>query len=230
MRRAAALVLASLTAVLPARARAEQNADTAPPVIGFKPCEAFQKDRPFTVVARFADQSELYEPKLVYHLASDKTWKHVNFTRDGELWRATIAKNELTGALEYFVEVFDENGNGPSRVGSPDAPLFARAVKRAPECPLPDAMVSPVVVEEHGTAPEEAPMVTAQHTQQGFLARCEAGESDQPFYCKRWVWYAAGGAALLATVGIIVLATSGGGRDYPDRIAFEISSQGLESR
>ncbi len=229
MRRPTALVLASLITALPARA--QQSGDTSPPVIRFSPCETFQKDRPFSVAARFADESALFEPKLVYRLVSEKTWRHVNFARDGDLWRATIARGELTGAFAYFVEVFDENGNGPSRIGSPEAPLFARAVRRAPECPLPEPIAPPVVVvEEHGTVPPEEPAaITSEAESGGLLARCESGADDQPFYCNRWVWYAAGGAVLV-TVGIILLATSGGGRDYPDRVDFEIRSQGLEYR
>lgn len=226
-RRLAALFLAILIATLPARRGAAQDgADTVAPVIGFQPCETFQKDRPFSVLARFADESALFEPKLVYHAAGDKVWKHVKFVPEGELWRAVIPKAELSGALEYFVEVFDENGNGPSRLGSPEAPLFARAVRRAPECPAPESIVGPVVVEEHGTA-SPTPVLQAQAKPRLLLERCEPGDPAPPFYCKRWVWLAAGGA-VLATVGIILIATSGGGRDYPDRVDFEIRAQGLE--
>lgn len=228
IRRACTSVLAALVAVLPTRAHA-QSGDDAPPIVAFTPCEVFQKDRPFTVAARFADESQLFEPKLVYRLVSEKTWKHVNFTREGDAWRATIPKGELTGALAYFVEVFDENGNGPARVGSPETPLFARAVKRAPACPLPGVIALPAAAEEHGTAAEEPKALTTQAETRGFMARCEPNDNAAPFYCKRWVWYAAGGA-LLATVGIVILATAGGGRDYPDRVDFEVRSQGLELR
>lgn len=226
VRRCAALVVAMVTASTPAAAHAQEVVDVEAPVVSFSPCETFQKDRPFVVTARFADQSALFEPKLVFHTAGEKIWKHAKFTQDGELWRATVPKAELTGALEYFVEVFDENGNGPSRVGSPEAPLFARAVKHAPECPEPGVIVAPTLVEEHGTAATEM-SATTEAPAKGFMARCD--DEAPPLYCKRWVWAVAGGA-VLATIGIIVLASSGGSdRGYPDRVTFVVQPQGLES-
>ncbi len=216
-RRPAALFLVTLFLTLPVTpARAAE--DTQPPVIAVTPCETFQKDRPFSIAARFGDASALFDPKLVYHFAGERVWKHVVFKQDGELWRATIPQKELTGALEYFVEVFDENGNGPSRVGSPEAPLFARVVKKAPECPAPDALPELVIVQD--VVPE--PMAVQQSVKPGFFEKCEEGSEAQPFYCKRWVWYATGGA-VLATVAIVVIATAGGsGRDYPDRVTFDV--------
>jgi hypothetical protein len=224
------VLAASLALFSTAPAGAEQ-ADGAPPVVAFTPCETFQKDRPFSVAARFADQSELFEPKLIYRLAGGKTWKHVTFARDGELWHATVPKSELTGALEYFVEVFDENGNGPSRAGSPEQPLFARAVKRAFECPLSEDIVAPVTAEEHGAASSEPVMAETEGKQRGLLlARCRPATPTRRSIASAGFGTPRGGAAL-ATVGIILLAAAGGeGRGYPDQVDFEVRSQALEYR
>jgi hypothetical protein len=223
VRRLLALLMATLVARVPAVHAAEEDAsapaeDTTPPTIGFTPCETFQRDRAFIVRARFDDASRLFEPVLVYRAANASVWKRVSFIPDGDLWKAVIPRHDLVGALQYFVEAFDENGNGPARVGSPEEPLFARAVRTAPACPPPGEIVTGVV-EDHGVAPEQVVLTQAPPEE-----RCD-GES-RPFYCRPWVWYAAGGA-VLATVGIFLLASSGGGRGYPERVTFVVQPAGL---
>lgn len=51
-----------------------------------------------------------------------------------EDFSATIKAKDLTGTLEYFIEVFDEWGNGPARYGSPEAPVLVEPSRDPPAC------------------------------------------------------------------------------------------------
>ena len=96
----------------------------------------FEKGQSFDVLARFEDESQLFDPKVIYRTRSDSHWKHAAFTKSAgtEDFRANIKARELRGPLEYFIEVFDEYGNGPARMGSPDAPILVSTGIRSGRC------------------------------------------------------------------------------------------------
>jgi hypothetical protein len=206
------------------------EADTAPPAITFVPCEAFQKGRTFSVFARFDDASPLFEPKLVYRISGDASWRNVPFKAqpDGAVWKASVGAKELTGALEYFVEAFDENGNGPARVGSPEEPLFARLTRKAPECTQPDQLPAIASTVEAGMAPDGSPssLFASGPQEQAETSRCK--RDDPPVYCKYWFWIAAGGAVVATAAVIAIAADHGSGRDYPDHVTLVVQPQALE--
>lgn len=206
--------------------------DKDPPTVGFVPCEVFQKGRALTLYARFDDASPLFEPKVVYRISGETTWRNAPFTElsDGSAWRASIPSRELTGAVEYFIEVFDENGNGPARVGSPERPLFARAARKAPECVRPGQLPSSTDTPIEEAAAFEADSATAVATTPDLTPEKESrcAQPDRPMYCTPWFWVAAGGAAVVATAVIVAIAADhSSGRGYPDHVTLVVQPQAL---
>jgi hypothetical protein len=126
-----ALALAVVLA-LPSYARAE---DLLPPQIIHEPCDYYQKGQPFTVRAQFFDDSALFDPKVVYRNAKGGDWRTVAFRKGDDIdFVAVIKVKDLRGPLEYFIETFDENGNGPARYGTPEAPVRVLPSDDAPDC------------------------------------------------------------------------------------------------
>jgi hypothetical protein len=207
-------------------------ADEAPPQIVHEPCETFQKGVAYEVVARFYDESPIFDPKVVFRKGKGK-WQNRPFKRQGDNnnFVAVIPARFLKkGSIEYFIEAFDENGNGPARYGSTDAPVLLNRSAEASTCQqvpdsspvnfytgdgsqLPDA---PKV--EHDTAPASVPTVqppmsdaqkalTTPVVDQG-TGSCEM--ANAPFYCSPWFWAAT--TALVAGGGLATyFLTAGGG-------------------
>ncbi len=114
---------------------AAQEDDLLPPGIVHEPCEFYKKRRNFEIIARFYDDSPIFDPKVIYRTRS-RRWKSASFKKmpGGKDFKATLKKRKLKGVLEYFIEVFDENGNGPARYGSPEAPVRVRPSRKLVEC------------------------------------------------------------------------------------------------
>ena len=196
------LVAAVTLSVMPALA-----GDAEPPQIVHEPCEQYQKGVSYDVVARFYDESPIFDPKVVFRRGKGK-WKNRSFKRqdDSDNFVATIpAKFLKKGRLQYFIEVFDENGNGPARFGSTDAPVVLTLGAEAVSCQqvpdtspvvlsssegsqLPDA---PTVEKVMAPTPKAAPVSDAQKALNTPVVpasgdECEA--DDAPLYCSVWFW------------------------------------------
>jgi hypothetical protein len=52
--------------------------------------------------------------------------------REGQLFAARVPAEIAGNDFEYFLEAFDEDGNGPFRKGSPEAPLRISSLPPAP--------------------------------------------------------------------------------------------------
>lgn len=116
------LLVGALAVTAPASASAT---DTFMPTIVHEACPEYEKGEPFVVRARFEDESQLYEPQVVYRLGPDSDWKQTPLTKEAgsEDFTATIEVGDLAEPIEYYIQVFDEHGNGPARMGDTDAPI-----------------------------------------------------------------------------------------------------------
>lgn len=70
--------------------------------------------------------------------------------RDGSRFIAEIPADSVTEGLAYYVEAYDDQGNGPTRRGTPEEPLVPRLVEGPPAWAV---------------AAEEAPSVDGSDTQ-----------------------------------------------------------------
>jgi hypothetical protein len=133
MMSARTLAVVVATGIVCSVARAQ---DTRMPSIVHEACAQYQKGKPFKIVARFEDDSQLFDQKVMYRTAQDRRWRTAPLVRDpnGQDFSVTIRAKDLKGNLEYFIEVFDEFGNGPARIGSPDAPIWVIPAKNPAPC------------------------------------------------------------------------------------------------
>jgi hypothetical protein len=203
------------TLLLWVAARPAYAADTAMPRIVHEACSEYEKGRPFNIVARFEDESKLFDPKVMYRTRFGSRWKSVPLEKvpASESFQATIEANDLRGPLEYFIEVFDEYGNGPARMGSPETPIRVVAARRPERCEqIPVSTAPPVTTAGSAPTPESPLTPTSSETARptgsmsattGVAPPPRQGTCDgeeRPLYCEAWLW---------GTVGAVALAGAG---------------------
>jgi len=123
------LVVALAAAVAPLPAVA---ADIRPPIIHHKAVTSAVRGANVVITATMEDESEIFGATLWYRPAGKSTYTSVEMTRKenkGDLWGAAIP---ATGDIEYYLEAYDEFGNGPARAGSPEKPFVVSVSERAP--------------------------------------------------------------------------------------------------
>ena len=114
-------VTAALVLLLSAAARAD---DTAAPVIEHTPVTSTARGAKFVqVFAKITDESKFF-PQVFFRYGSGAEYqkpldlKRVQGTKND--WGSNIpVKGDL---VEYYIEAYDELGNGPGRSGDPDKP------------------------------------------------------------------------------------------------------------
>lgn len=164
MRRLVPLVLlAAIGLARPALAE-----DLQPPRIVHTPVKRAWLGDTVTVSARMLDESEIFAPTLYFRHRGALSYASREMSARGDHYVATV---EASADIEYWLEVYDEFGNGPSREGAPDKPLVIVVAERpagvaalvaepAPALP-PEEGAEPVVAEGAAPAVETAPAVAA---------------------------------------------------------------------
>jgi hypothetical protein len=79
-----------------------------------------------------------------------------------DLYAATLPADLVTGDFDYYVEAYDEDGNGPARVGSDTAPVHVTVVQRH-RTDVPAAGTDPKATPAGGlTRPAAAPVAKSR--------------------------------------------------------------------
>ena len=153
---AAGLPLALLL-LAPVSARAD---DTAAPEMTHTPVEKAEKGKPVRIQAHATDASKFF-PQVFYR------WDGAAFGKGQDMKKMTGKKNKdqyqfsIPGkgdVLEYYLEAYDEFGNGPTRVGSPEQPFKVEATAAVAEAPKEE----PPTAAPTTDAPKEAPAAVAE--------------------------------------------------------------------
>jgi hypothetical protein len=103
-------------------ASVQAQEDRRPPKIVHQIIRKAEKDSSLEISARIYDQSGIFEPKVYYRRFGQDNYRTAPMTKRAGLYRATIPASVVTQKIAYFIEAFDENGNGPARHGSPHTP------------------------------------------------------------------------------------------------------------
>jgi hypothetical protein len=186
--------------------------DTIPPVINHVPVDRVEAQQPVEVKAEITDESGIFQPTVYYRKAGTASFSTVTMENKGDHYLAIIPQFVVTGELEYFIEAFDSFGNGPSRVGSPEAPLL---IKFGPD---PEAIAASMrggetettptdPATEGGETPAGEPGAEVGPTDPGPIWGEEDGPSDE--WYMQWYTFAAAGGVILLTGIIIAIAASG---------------------
>ena len=105
-----------------AAARAD---DTSPPVISHSPVSRGEKGKQTPVFARITDESKIF-PQIFYRFGVGSAYE-----KPIDMKPVRGQRNQWGGNLppppgnviEYYIEAYDEFGNGPARAGDPDRPF-----------------------------------------------------------------------------------------------------------
>ena len=186
--------------------------DNEAPRIVHEPCEEYEVGSPFEVWARFYDDSAIFDPKVHFRivaqpkLRSKIPWQSKPFVKDiaSQSFRANLEFEKSQGRLEYFIEVFDENGNGPALFGTATAPIIVKGVSRKVECvqvPQVSGVIRPTQSspEADQTSPQTKPAPAPANNRQSAIVQpppapppATCAQKDAPFYCSPIVWISAG--------------------------------------
>lgn len=109
--------------------------DNDPPKIDHTPVVDAPAGAGLTVTAAITDESEVFEPTLYYRPAGTRKFLSASMHRVGMTrYSATIPEEVMGGDVEYFIEAYDSNGNGPTQFASADSPRRVKVgAARSPE-------------------------------------------------------------------------------------------------
>jgi len=106
--------------------------DRKPPKIHHTPIAQAQINKVVEVRVAITDRSGVFDPTLYYRTAGATEYLRSTLVETGAEFVATIPAAAVTADIEYFVEAYDELGNGPARVGGPSKPLRVAVSAEAP--------------------------------------------------------------------------------------------------
>lgn len=173
------LASAALLLLVPQAALA---ADTEAPEIQHQHIEKAPMGQPLRVRATITDESGIFAPTLYVRAVGQEDFVTLEMTKKGKQYEAQVPGEQMGGDIEYFIEAFDEHGNGPARKGAPEAPLLV---------PVFDPSLLP---------PTLGDPLTAQ----------VSDDDDRPLTEKWWFWTLVGVAVAGGVTTAIILASSGG--------------------
>jgi hypothetical protein len=176
-------------------------ADTSPPSIAHDPPASAATGKLLEIKARITDPSGVLYPRLYYRKAGTTSFQNTTMQRVGDRWVGAIPGFAVQGAtLEYYLEAFDKQGNGPARHGSAAAPhrIELQVVKAAP-ISQPRSRPATQPVSQPASQPATQPAVS------------KGAVTATPWYKRWWVWAIVGAVAVGGGVTAGVLASGGDG-------------------
>lgn len=119
------LPIPSLLVVLAVAFATEARADEDAPRISHAPVERVVRGEPLAISATITDESEIFAPTLYFRSPGEEGYESVILQRNGDVYTAQIP---IEGDVQYWLEAYDEYGNGPSRDGTPGSPRLVVVV------------------------------------------------------------------------------------------------------
>jgi len=124
-----------------AAARAD---DTTPPVIAHAPVSRGDRGKQTPVFAKITDESKIFPQVFFRFGAANPYEKPIDMKQvkgQKNQWGANLPA-PAGNVVEYYIEAYDEFGNGPARAGDPDRPFRidfgpVQAGQEQPTLPLP---------------------------------------------------------------------------------------------
>lgn len=96
------------------------SADVTPPTIEHEPVVRAVTGEVVRVQARIIDESEIFAATLYYRELGQRSYASVPMRFSDGFF---VAEFTIRGPVEYWLEAYDEFGNGPTREGEPEAPI-----------------------------------------------------------------------------------------------------------
>ena len=187
---------------------APARADTVPPKITHAEVEAAVVGEDLEIVAEIEDESGVFDPTVLYRVGDTGEFLRASMTqKDSVTYVATIPGAFVTDNLGYFIEAYDEMGNGPARFGDAEFPITVTIVKKGALArdadtagpPTTDSTSDAPAVEQGGPGPPATPEAGPAEEAAGATGTGGFG-----------LWIGVGVAAAIATA-VVSAAVIGGG-------------------
>jgi hypothetical protein len=105
----------------------------APPAITHAALTQALKGKPVEINARLVGDTGVQGAVVMFRHAGEKEYKALPMGNiGGDDYTATIPAAMTTSDIEYYVEAFDQYGNGPARSGAPNVPYALRVMDPSP--------------------------------------------------------------------------------------------------
>ena len=170
--------------------------DTTPPVITYSaPAAGSAPKAAFTVSAQITDESKFFPQVFFRHGSAGPFEKPVDMKKKAgaaNTYEGTIPyKGDF---IEYYIEAYDEFGNGPARAGDPDKPLKFQ-LGEAPPPPPPPVAAKTTTTTTAPAASTSSPKPTSSNS--GAQASNSGGGG------RTWTWIVGGVGLGLLTGGLV---------------------------
>lgn len=117
--------------------------DHDPPSIIHTPIREANYDTELRFEADISDASGVFDPVVAWRKAGSLTWERLTLNKQaGESYVAALSSYQVRSDLDYFIEAYDTQGNGPVKFGSPERPLRIKCLG-APAAPAPPGASAP---------------------------------------------------------------------------------------
>lgn len=149
--------------------------DVDPPSITHTPVTKSLKNRAITITARITDPSGVFQPVVYVRKKGMGTGDYVPIKMVGSRltqgdYSVEIPAALVSADLEYYLEAYDNAGNGPARAGSPENPMQLKVEeeqKKIIVAPKPTEPVAPqptVKIQPKGAPPAISHTAVTQAT------------------------------------------------------------------
>jgi hypothetical protein len=180
---------------------APPETDDKPPIIKHAHVTKAPIGEAITIHAKMEDESEIFAPS-VYARAEGKTeYESFGMKHIGDGWEATIPPALTKTNVEYFIEAFDDQGNGPAREGTPEKPI--KIVVFDPAKAPKDESKKPTPVLDVVEKPNEPVVSNTQVT------TTPRGEPDDGGIATKWWFWTIIGVAVTGGVAAAIVLSQG---------------------
>lgn len=218
----AALIASAPEAAVAAKAKKKHRAeaDTTAPLITHQRVTRAPAGAAIAIRAQIEDESEIFAPAVFVRPVGQGDFESLGMRRSNDGWEATIPAEMVTTDLEYFIEAFDDQGNGPAREGAPESPIRIEVAGGRPSAGASkDGDVRPPPSSDGNKGPV-APLPGATQTGAGLSTPNEAGrpksDDDGGITSKWWFWTIIGVAVTAGIAGAVIGLQSKGNVDAVD--------------
>jgi hypothetical protein len=218
MKRSFAIVAVAL-ALLPNFAEAKKRPkpkepDTKPPVITHVRVTKTPRGKPLTIRARFEDANEIFAPCVYVREKGTVEFDTLPMKRAENGYEVVLSAERMEKDVEYFIEAFDEEGNGPSREGSPDQPLTIGVFEPGTVFTEPKEETPPVEPDQPPPQLKKDPPPPPPGSRKDNTAVTQPDlrdRYDEPVTETWWFWTIIGVVVTGGIAGTVVLLQQGGG-------------------
>lgn len=132
--------------------------DKEPPSIVHAPLREAQFNNELRFEAEIYDASGVFEPLVSWRRAGQASWQTLKLEKvAGDRFLAALPSYQVQGDLEYFIEAYDTQGNGPARFANPERPVRVRVVGAPQASPAAPPVAAPALQPAAAPASAVAP-------------------------------------------------------------------------